>query len=122
STELAAETAARIAEEMAQMAAIASILGDGILTINNQSSLDHNFDFISSNPGFTIGSGGTNIITITNHAIATVSSVTPDPSTFDISILADTNVVLTTNTETHNLNFALGVVPMAPNYASYRGS
>lgn len=122
STELAAETAARIAEDMAQMAAIAAILGDGILTINNQSSLNHNFDFISANSGFTIGSGGTNIITITNNAIVTVDGVTPDPSTFDISILADNNVVLTTTLETHNLNFALGVVPMAPNYASYRGS
>jgi len=118
--ELAAETAARIAEDLLQMAAIDAILGPGIMSINNQSSLAHNFDFIAGNSGFTIGSGGTNIITITDHAIRTVNGGSPDPTTFDISVLADNNVVLTPGL--HSLQFSLAVLPVPPTYARYTGT
>jgi hypothetical protein len=118
--QLAAEIATRTSQGETQLAEIAAILDNGILTINNQSALNHNFDFLSGNPGFIIGSGGTNIITITNRAIASVSSITPDPVTRDISILADGNVLLTLNT--NSLNFGLVNIPAPPNYRSYHGS
>jgi|WetSurMetagenome_2_1015567.scaffolds.fasta_scaffold00184_13 hypothetical protein len=118
--ELAAEIAIRTAQGEAQLAEINAFLGTGILTLNNQSALNHNFDFVSANPGFTIGSGGTNIITITNHAIVTVDGVTPDPTTFDISILADNNVVLTPGV--NSLTFSLAALPPTPNYATYNGN
>lgn len=118
--ELAAEISTRTTEGEIQLAEIAAFLGNGILTINNQSSLNHNFQFVSANAGFTIGSGGTNIVTITDDAISTVDSVTPAPVTFDISILADSNVVMTPGV--NSLTFGLAVVPPPLNYASYRGS
>jgi len=118
--ELAAETATRTAEGETQLAEIAAFLGDGILTINNQSALNHNFDFISANAGFTIGSGGTNIITLANHAVATIDSLTPAPGTFDISITAGNNVVVTPGV--HQITVGLINIPLAPNYASYHGN
>jgi len=120
SNELATEIATRTSQGETQLAEINAFLGNGILTLNNQSSLDHNFDFLAGNAGFTIGSGGTNVITITNNAIATIDGVTPDPITFDVSILADNNVALTTGI--NQLTFSLVTVPPAPNYASYFGS
>ena len=119
-SELAAEIATRTSEGETQLADITAFLNDGILTINNQSSLNHNFNFVSANAGFSIGSGGTNIITITNHAVLTVDGVTPDPTTFDISILANGNVVVTPGI--NSLTFGLVIVPPLPNYAMYHGS
>ena len=122
SQDLAAEIATRIAADLAQQAAIDAILGDGILTINNQSSLNHNYDFQSGNAGFTIGSGGTNVITITSNAIATIDGLTPDPVTHDISILADNNVYATPMPGSNNIEFGLVNIPPVPNYASYSGT
>lgn len=119
-SELAAEIATRTSEGEMQQAQINAFLGDGILTLNNQSSLNHNFQFVSANAGFTIGSGGSNVITITDNAIRTVDSVTPAPGTEDISILADGNVVLTPGT--NSLNFGLAIIPPLPNYAQYHGT
>ncbi len=120
SAQLAAEIAARTAEDVAQLTAVEAILGPGILYINNKSAVNHNIDFLSDNAGFTIGSGGTNVVTITNHAILTVDGQSPDPTTFDVFILADTNVQLVTGPS--SLQFSLVNIPPVPNYYAYTGT
>jgi hypothetical protein len=118
--ELAAEIATRTSEGEMQLNEIAAFLGDGILTLNNQGSLNHNFQFIAGNPGFTIGSGGTNIITITNHAILTVNGVAPTPSGFTLGLFGSGNVVVTPGFE--EITVGLAQVPIAGNWAIYYGS
>jgi hypothetical protein len=120
-SELANETATRTSEGATQLMEIAAFLADGILTINNQTALNHNFNFVSTNPGFTIGSGGTNIITIAaNNVITTVNSVTPNGTTFDIALTAGNNIVITPGV--NQLTVGLAVEPAPPNWASYYGS
>jgi len=118
--ELAAEIATRTSQGETQLTEIAAFLGHGILTINNQSSLNHNFNFVAANGGFIISSGGTNIIHIHNHAITTLDGIGPTPGTFDISIVANGNVVMTPGT--NSLTFGLAVLPPPLNFASYHGS
>jgi hypothetical protein len=120
SAELAAEIATRTAEGASQLAQIAAFLGHGILTINNQSSLNHNFNFVVANGGFVISSGGTNIINIHNHAITTIDGIGPAPGTFDISILANGNMVMTPGV--NSLTFGLAVLPPPLNVVIYSGS
>lgn len=120
---IAAEIATRTASDMGAMAGVAQFLSQGLFTINNQTAVQNNFNIVSQIPcGVTVGSGGTNIITLANNALRFLGIIGPEPTTRNVGLYASTNMAITTNPAANTVRFDVLVVPVPSNGVEFSGA
>lgn len=121
SMDLANEIATRTAADLSHMMQIAPFL-TGLFSINHQMGTNNNFNLVSdSTCGVSVGSGGTNVITLNANFIRTLGGMTPDATTRNIGLVAGQNFVITPNVPGHSLSFGLIAVPIPANELNFAG-
>lgn len=120
---IAAERATREAYDDYVSSLLDPLVDGGLFSINGMPGVQNNFN-INAAPGcaFVVGSGGGNVITLSNNAILSLTGMQADPATRNIGIVGAGNVVVTPNPGGNSIGISLATVVPAANVAVYTGS
>jgi hypothetical protein len=114
------EITTRVTAEATLLNATTTALNGSLLTINTEPPVNHAFNISSANAGYTIGSGGGNVITIQNNALHSLGSLTSNVTTGDIDFAEGNNMQITTTPTT--VTFALRTLPPGANFYRSTGA
>lgn len=120
---IAAERATRMAYDDVVSSLLDPLVDGGLFSINGMPGVQNNFN-LNAAPGcaFVVGSGGGNVITLSNNAILSLAGLQADPTTNNIGIMGDGNVVVTPNPGGNSIGISLATTIPAQNIAVYSGS